>query len=91
MIIRSQNKGILLNINGVSSIYVCELTYSDTKNTVFMVKTEKCALGTYSTEEKAIKVLDMIQNAYCRMKSCDVTMCGIAVDVSKQSEDIANR
>ena len=85
MIIRSQDKkSITTDLN--LCIYEDDWTHQfEVSNNTGM------ELGLYSTEEKAIKVLDMIQNAYCRMKSCDVSMCGIAVAISKQSDDIANR
>ena len=58
MWIRSQNKEILINANGVRIVYedtyciVCD--YYDG---------ELYYLGEYSTKEKAMKVIEMIQNA----------------------------
>ena len=58
MWIRSQNKEVLINANGVRIVYedtyciVCD--YYDG---------ELYYLGEYSTKEKALKVMDMIQNA----------------------------
>ena len=58
MFIRSQNKEVLINANGVRIVYedtyciVCD--YYDG---------ELYYLGEYSTKEKAMKVMDMIQNA----------------------------
>lgn len=57
MIIRSQDKKSIttdLNIN----------IYEDDDGSVEMINKSLTSLGTYSTEEKAIKVLDMIQNKY---------------------------
>lgn len=62
MLIRSQNKAIILNIdnafsiairgiNGVTAIYIA--SQSGYRN-----------MAEYSTKEKAMKVLDMIQEAY---------------------------
>ena len=45
-------------------------------------------LGTYSTEEKAIKVLDMIAESYGRMKSCDCYMSGIADEIGRFSQKV---
>ena len=61
MIIRTQNKKTIVNFDAVDTICVDSKVpiikyYSGTEETVG-------ALGTYSTEEKAIKVLDMICNA----------------------------
>ena len=58
MWVRSQNKEVLINANGVRIVYedtyciVCD--YYDG---------ELYYLGEYSTKEKALKVMDMIQNA----------------------------
>ena len=65
MIIRSQNKKSIANLNNIDSICIesnccgCEVVgYNGTQ--------ESCVkLGEYSTEEKAIKVLDMMENT-CR-------------------------
>lgn len=60
MLIRSQNKRILINMNNVSSIEVGDnelRIFADDGETIF-------DLGSYSTRAKALKVLDMIQKAY---------------------------
>lgn len=65
MIIRSQDKKSIatdLNIN----IYE-----DDERNAFEMINKSITSLGTYSTEEKAIKVLDMICDFYSR--TVDVT------------------
>ena len=64
MIIRSQDKKLLANFEQLSDMYVrnvCEKFFiiADMSGDYTMAE-----LGEYSTEEKAIKVLDMIQNAY---------------------------
>ena len=75
MLIRSQDKNILLNYNGgfveVEPIY--EYTIINTTPTAmetgkykisYYCCDNKICIGTYSTEEKAIKVLDIIEAAY---------------------------
>lgn len=60
MLIRSQDKRILINMNNVSSIEVGDnelRIFADDGETIY-------DLGSYSTKEKAMKVLDMIQEAY---------------------------
>ena len=60
MLIRSQDKRILINMNNVSSIEVGDnelRIFADDGETIY-------DLGYYSTKEKALKVLDMIQEAY---------------------------
>ena len=58
MIIRSQDKKMLINFNNISAIFL--------KDTEVVVRYyDGCAgIGKYSTKEKAIKVLDMIQDKY---------------------------
>ena len=60
MLIRSEDKRILINMNNVSSIEVGDnelRIFADDGETIY-------DLGSYSTREKAMKVLDMIQEAY---------------------------
>lgn len=58
MLIRSQDKKILANSNNLQSIFI------EKSKEKYIVSLSVRKLGEYSTEEKAIKVLDMIQNAY---------------------------
>lgn len=62
MIIRSQNKKGIINLNNIDTIdvYDGQVRYFNGGGLESMG-----ILGTYSTEEKAIKVLDMICDA-CR-------------------------
>lgn len=62
MLIRSQNKEILVNFNAPAGIEIAE----GTTKTVITSYITGCSylLGEYSTKKKAIKVLDMIQEAY---------------------------
>jgi hypothetical protein len=62
MLIRSQNKEILVNFNVSAGIEIA----GGTAKTVITSYITGCSylLGEYSTKKKAIKVLDMIQEAY---------------------------
>jgi hypothetical protein len=62
MLIRSQNKEILVNFNVPAGIEIAE----GTTKAVITSYITGCSylLGEYSTKKKAIKVLDMIQEAY---------------------------
>ena len=69
MLIRSQDKRILINMNNVSSIEVGDnelRIFADDGETIY-------DLGNYSTKAKAMKVLDMIQEAYADEKLVDYT------------------
>lgn len=59
MLIRSQNEKELHNLDRIKMISV--VTNSQD---YFVEVNSQHTIGTYSTEEKAIKVLDMIQDAY---------------------------
>jgi hypothetical protein len=62
MLIRSQSKAFLLNFSNLTIAYIAEdgddfaILSLDNKN--------RYRLGKYSSEAKAMKVLDMIQEAY---------------------------
>ena len=58
MWIRSQNKKILVDTN---KIYIeCDFLDYDCNHKTYFIKGD-CILGQYSTEEKALKVIDMMQ------------------------------
>lgn len=67
MLIRSQNKAVLLNFSNLAAIY----TVKDGDDFIIssLEGENKCTLGRYSTKAKAMKVLDMIQEAYCKFMS----------------------
>lgn len=69
MLIRSQNSEILINFNTLEGI---EITEGPIK-TIITSYITGCTylLGEYSTKAKALKVLDMIQEAYCKFMSWD--------------------
>lgn len=70
MLIRSQNKmflvkfeNIVININNINGKeIICWSQMNPGED-------EYISLGHYSTKAKAMKVLDMIQNAYCKFMS----------------------
>lgn len=78
MLIRSQNKEVLANMEGPIAIEIL----SDGKGHATMYWKDSYVLGTYSSKEKAIKVLDMIQEAYTNFESAKnhqhrISCCGI--------------
>lgn len=64
MIIRSQRKGMILNMDCIAKIYVDDVLQENTKIFKYGIVADKEIIAVYSTEEKAIKVLDMICKAY---------------------------
>ena len=62
MLIRSQNKMVLMNVDNLEMI---SLKKDDEKIVLISyINLNSITLGAYSTKEKALKVLDMIQEAY---------------------------
>lgn len=67
MLIRSQNKTFLLNFSNLTIAYIAK---DDEDFVISSLEGEnRYRLGKYSSEAKAMKVLDMIQNAYCKFMS----------------------
>lgn len=75
MLIRSQDKRILINMNNVSSIEVGDnelRIFADDGETIY-------DLGSYSTKAKAMKVLDMIHETYERYEYEKVFKTGLTL------------
>ena len=64
MLIRSQNKEVLATLELLFDIEVSGGVISARRDMSWC-----CLLGEYSTKAKAMKVLDMIQEAYCKFMS----------------------
>lgn len=58
MLIRSQDKSRLINLNNTRELRFWQCAQG------FNITDCVCPIGHYSTKEKAIKALDMIQEAY---------------------------
>ena len=82
MLIRSQDKYSIINFDNIDRLRLSEqrergeIKAHYQTDIYYLTKNEAGMLGAYSTEEKAIKVLDMIQEAYCKCESGKVLMCG---------------
>ena len=62
MLIRSQDKTIIVNIDNAFSIAIQDINGA---TTIYVGSQGACCIiAEYSTKEKAMKVLDMIQDAY---------------------------
>lgn len=62
MLIRSQDKTIIVNIDNAFSIAIKDINGA---TTIYVGSQGSCCIiAEYSTKEKAMKVLDMIQEAY---------------------------
>ena len=64
MLIRSQDKEMIVNVDATNHIFVGEAYRPN--GSLYDVCADEMRLGYYSTKAKAMKVLDMIQEAYER-------------------------
>lgn len=76
MLIRSQNKEVLTNLNTLAGIEIVE----GPVETVITSYITGCSylLGEYSNKQKAVKVLDMLQKAHAEYEMLRQTFTGIS-------------
>ena len=82
MLIRSQNKEVLVAFEFLPDIEVSGGVISARRDMGWC-----CLLGEYSTKAKAMKVLDMIQEAYADFESAKITSTGLATAAYTGSYD----
>lgn len=76
MLIRSQDKTILLNFSNSTVVYIAK---NDKGFVILSLENgNRYRLGKYSSEAKAMKVLDMIQEAYSDFEASKITNTGLA-------------
>ena len=80
MIIRSQYKAFIINFEKVDTVCLGGI---EGKSVITFTDAQVVTLGKYSTEENAIKVLDMIQDAYARCESARTLTSGIIFELAK--------
>ena len=76
MLIRSQDKEMIVNADATNHIFVGEAYRPN--GSLYDVCADEMRLGYYSTKAKAMKVLDMIQEAYMEYKSGEIVGNGLA-------------
>ena len=76
MLIRSQDKTIIVNIDNAFSIAIRDI--NGAASIYVGSQGGCCIIAEYSTKEKAKKVLDMIQDAYMEYKSGEIVDNGLA-------------
>ena len=92
MLIRSQDKEMIINMAATNHIYVREV-YRPSGNLID-ISSDEMRLGYYSTKAKAMKVLDMIQEAYADAELIPMTVPNIGkmfaeAPASKENELLA--
>ena len=68
MLIRSQNKAAIVNFDNVFNIATIR-NINGAVEIYIISQGSRCNMAEYSTKAKALKVLDMIQEAYCKFMS----------------------
>lgn len=64
MLIRSQDKRMIVNFENICTVSASAFPEKDSEDIYVEDGTGSLMVGRYSTKEKAMKVLDMIQEAY---------------------------
>ncbi len=82
MLIRSQNKEVLAVFENLLYVEVSGGVISARKDNGWY-----CLLGEYSTKAKALKVLDMVQEAYMDFESAKITSTGLTTAAYTGSYD----
>lgn len=76
MLIRSQDKRMIVNFDNICT--VSAFPEKDSEDIYVEDSTGSLMVGRYSTKEKAMKVLDMIQDAYMNFEASKITSTGLA-------------
>lgn len=85
MLIRSQDKRMIVNFDNICT--ASAFPEKDSEDIYVEDGTGSLMVGRYSTKEKAIKVLDMIQEAYADFESAKITSTGLATAAYTGSYD----
>lgn len=72
MLIRSQNKSMIVNFDSICTVSV--FSEKDREDIYVEDGTGSLMIGRYSSEEKGLKVLDMIQQAYADAELTKMTI-----------------
>lgn len=76
MLIRSQDKTIIVNIDNAFSIAIRDINGAAS---IYVGSQDGCCIiAEYSTKAKAMKVLDMIQKAYANFEASKIVSTGLA-------------
>ena len=85
MLIRSQDKRMITNFDNICT--VSAFPEKDSEDIYVEDGTGSLMIGRYSTKAKALKVLDMIQEAYADFESAKITSTGLATAAYTGSYD----
>lgn len=85
MLIRSQDKRMIVNFDNICT--VSAFPEKNSEDIYVEDGTGSLMIGRYSTKAKAIKVLDMIQEAYADFEASKITSTGLATTAYTGSYD----
>lgn len=85
MLIRSQDKTVIVNMDNVFGVGIRD---TNGATAIYAGSSSGCCdIAEYSTKTKAMKVLDMIQEAYADFESAKITSTGLATAAYTGSYD----
>lgn len=84
MLIRSQNRETIVNVEATNHIFIREVYRPN--DSLHDVCADEMRLGYYLTKTTAIKVLNMIQEAYADEKLVDYTTCLQQKEIEKMED-----
>lgn len=85
MLIRSQDKRMIVNFDNICT--VSAFSEKDSEDIYVEDGTGSLMVGRYSTKAKAMKVLDMIQEAYMDFEAAKITSTGMSAAAFTGSYD----
>ena len=85
MLIRSQDKRMIVNFDNICT--VSAFPEKDSEDVYVEDGTGSLMVGRYSTKTKAMKVLDMIQEAYMDFEAAKITSTGMSAAAFTGSYD----
>ncbi len=88
MLIRSQDKEMIVNVDATNHILIGGVYRSN--GSLYDVYADEMRLGYYSTKAKALKVLDMIQEAYADAKLNEILLPDVCKAANKSQQEKEN-
>lgn len=88
MLIRSQDKEMIVNVDATNHILIGGVYRSN--GSLYDVYADEMRIGYYSTKTKALKVLDMIQEAYADAKLNEILLPDVCKAANKSQQEKEN-
>ena len=88
MLIRIQDKEMIVNVDATNHILIGGVYRSN--GSLYDVYADEMRIGYYSTKTKALKVLDMIQEAYADAKLNEILLPDVCKAANKSQQEKEN-